>query len=143
MSEVLPSGFIVWMRLSSGGSCSSAEGAPASHFRGMCHGVNSHGHLPHKRELQGCPYLEGALVDIHIKATLDPLGLAEEDEVLKEEDMSLALPAAQPDGELILPHQLPLLLQVYLDTEDILLRLQQYNPGSPRPGLGEQGPIWL
>lgn len=91
----------------------------------MHRGETSHGHLPHKKALQGCPYLEGALVDIHIKATLDPLGLAKEDEVLKEEDVSLALPAAQPDGELILPHQLPLLLQVYLDTEDILVRLHQ------------------
>lgn len=141
MSEVFPFGFTAWF----GGSLEKveAEGAPVSHLRGMCHGETSHGHIPHKRELQGCPYLEGALVNIHIKATIDPLGLAEEDEVLKEEDMSLALPAAQPDGELILPHQLSLLLQVYLDTEDILVRLHQHNPGSPRPGLGEQGPIWL
>lgn len=89
------------------------------------HGKTSHGHLLHRRELQGCPYLEGALVDIHIKATLDPLGLAEQDQVLKEEDVSLALPTAQPDGELILPHQLPLLLQVHLDTGNILIRPQQ------------------
>lgn len=89
------------------------------------HGKTSHGHLLLKRELQGCPYLEGALVDIHIKATLNPLGFAEQDEVLKEEDVSLALPTAQPDGELVLPHQLPLLLQVHLDTGNILVRPQQ------------------
>lgn len=39
--------------------------------------------------------------------------------------MSLALPTAQPDGELILPHQLPLLLQVHLDTGNILVKSQQ------------------
>lgn len=78
-----------------------------------------------KSNLQSCPYLEGALVDIDIKATLDPLGLAEQDQVLKEEDVSLALPAAQPDGELVLPHQLPLLLQVHLATGNILVRPQQ------------------
>jgi len=89
------------------------------------HGETSQGYILHKRELQGCPYLERALVDIHVKATLDPLGLAEQDQVLKEEDVSLALPPTQPDGELILPHQLPLLLQVHLDTGNILVRPQQ------------------
>lgn len=96
------------------------------------HEETSHGRLLHKRELQGCPYLEGALVDVHVKATLDPLRLAEQDEVLKEEDMSLALPAAQPDGEFILPHQLPLLLQVHLNTGNILVRPHRMRSGQPQ-----------
>lgn len=82
-------------------------------------------HFLHKSNLQSCPYLEGALVDIHIKATLDPLGLAEQDQVLKEEDVALALPAAQPDGKLVLPYQLPLLLQVHLATGNSLVRTQK------------------
>lgn len=103
------------------------------------HGETSHGHLLDERKLQGCPYLEGALVDIHIKATLDPLGLAEQDQVLKEEDMSLALPTAQPDGELVLPHQLPLLLQVHLDTGNILVRPQQDQLQATPGGTGRAG----
>lgn len=65
----------------------------------------------------GLAHLERALVDVHVKASLDFLGLAEEDQVLKQEDMPLAFLATQPNGELILPHQLPLLLEVHLVTE--------------------------
>lgn len=127
MREVFPSGFTAWF----GGGLEVVGAAlllkvlllPISEACTVGKPAMDTSHT--RRRLQGCPYLEGALVDIHIKATLDPLGLAKEDEVLKEEDVSLALPAAQPDGELVLPHQLPLLLQVYLDTEDILVRLHQ------------------
>lgn len=125
MCEVFPSGFTAW--LGEGSAVVRAalllKVLPISEPR--VHGETSHRHLLHKRELQGCPYLEGALVDIHIKATLDSLGLAEQDQILKEEDVSLALPTTQPDGELILPHQLPLLLQVHLDTGNIPVRPQR------------------
>lgn len=54
------------------------------------------------------------LVNVNIQASLDALGFAEENQVLKQEDVSLAFLSAVPDGELVLLHQLALLLQIDL-----------------------------
>ena len=54
------------------------------------------------------------LVDVDVEAPLYALGLAEQNQVLKQEDVALALLPAVPDGELVLPHQLALLLQIDL-----------------------------
>lgn len=59
-------------------------------------------------------YLKGVLVYVDIQAALDPFGFAEQHQVLKQEHMSLALLPPVPDGKLILPNQLALLLQVHL-----------------------------
>lgn len=60
-------------------------------------------------------YLEGVFVDEDVQSSLDLLGFAEEDELLKQEDVTLTLPPSCPDSELVLTDQLTLLLQVHLD----------------------------
>lgn len=59
-------------------------------------------------------YLKGVLVYVDIQASLDAFGFAEQHQVLKQEYVSLALLPPVPDGKLILPDQLALLLQVHL-----------------------------
>lgn len=54
------------------------------------------------------------LVDVNIKASHNAFGFAEQNQVLKQEDVSLALLPPVPDGELVLLHQLALLLQIDL-----------------------------
>lgn len=54
------------------------------------------------------------LVYVDVQASFDAFGFAKEHQVLKQEDVSLALLPPVPDGELILPDQLALLLQVHL-----------------------------
>lgn len=53
-------------------------------------------------------------VYVHVQASFNAFGFAEEYQVLKQEHVSLALLPPVPDGELILPDQLALLLQVHL-----------------------------
>lgn len=55
------------------------------------------------------------LVDEHVQPSLHLLGFAEEDQLLEQEDVALALPPARPDGELVLADQLTLFLQVDLE----------------------------
>lgn len=59
-------------------------------------------------------HLEGMLVDEDVQPSLHLLGFTEEDQLLEQEDVALALPPARPDGELVLTDQLTLLLQVDL-----------------------------
>lgn len=59
-------------------------------------------------------YLEGVFVDEDVQSSLHLLGFTEEDELLKEEDVTLTLPPPRPDSELVLTDQLTLLLQVHL-----------------------------
>lgn len=59
-------------------------------------------------------YLKGVLVYVDVQASLDAFGFAEQDQVFKQEHMSLALLSPVPDGKLILPDQLALFLQVHL-----------------------------
>jgi len=58
--------------------------------------------------------LERLFVDVEVVTALDLLGLAEEDEVLEQEDVAEVFPAAAPDNELILAPELALLFQVHL-----------------------------
>lgn len=59
-------------------------------------------------------YLEGVFVDEDVQPRLHLLGLAEENELLEQEDVTLTFPPPGPDGELVLSDQLTLLLQVHL-----------------------------
>lgn len=60
-------------------------------------------------------YLEGVFVDEDVQSSLYLPGFTEEDELLKQEDMTLTLPPPRPDSELVLTDQLTLLLQVHLE----------------------------
>lgn len=62
-------------------------------------------------------YLKGVLVYVDVQASLDALRFAKQHQVLEQEHMSLALLPSIPDGKLILPDQLALLLQVHLKHE--------------------------
>ena len=62
-------------------------------------------------------YLEGVFVDEDVKPSLHLLGFTEENELLKQEDVTLTFPPPSPDSELILANQLTLLLQVHLGRE--------------------------
>lgn len=53
-------------------------------------------------------YFEGLFVDVNVISSLYLLGLAEEDEVFKQEDMAEVFPASTPDYELILAAELTL-----------------------------------
>lgn len=59
-------------------------------------------------------YLERLFVDVNVISSFDLFGLAEEDEVFKQEDMAEVLPPPAPDDELILAAELTLLFQVHL-----------------------------
>lgn len=59
-------------------------------------------------------HLEGLFVDVDVVSSFDLFGLAEEDEVLEQEDVAEVLPAAAPHYELVLAAELTLLLQVHL-----------------------------
>lgn len=59
-------------------------------------------------------HLKGLLVDVDVVSSFDLFGLAEEDEVLEQEDVAEVLPAATPHDELVLAAQLTLFLQVHL-----------------------------
>lgn len=54
-------------------------------------------------------YFEGLFIDVNVISSLDLFGLAEEDEVFKQEDMAEVFPASTPDDELILAAELTLL----------------------------------
>lgn len=58
--------------------------------------------------------LEGLLVDVDIVANICLLGFAEEDEFFEEEDAPHTFLLPKENGELILPDQLALLLQIHL-----------------------------
>lgn len=60
-------------------------------------------------------YLEGLFIDIYVISSFDFFGLAEEDEVLKQEDVAEVFPPSTPDYELILAAELTLLFQVHLE----------------------------
>lgn len=59
-------------------------------------------------------YLEGALVGKHVDARGSSARLAEEQQLLKEENSAQGLVAPSTHCELILSHQLPLFLEVDL-----------------------------
>lgn len=59
-------------------------------------------------------HFEGLFVDVDVVSSFDLLGLAEEDEVLEQEDVAEVLPAPTPHDELVLAAELTLLLQVHL-----------------------------
>lgn len=59
-------------------------------------------------------HLEGVFVDEDSQSTLHLLGFAEENKLLEQEDVTLTPPPPGPDGELVLPDQLTLLLEVHL-----------------------------
>lgn len=61
-------------------------------------------------------YLEGALVSEHVSTCGPTARLAEEQQLLKEENTTQGLVAPSTHHELILPHQLPLLLEVNLQS---------------------------
>lgn len=67
---------------------------------------------PHLPSLTG--YLERLLVDVRVIPHICPLCLAEEDEVLEEEDVAEALLLLEGHQEFILTNQLTLLFQVHL-----------------------------
>lgn len=59
-------------------------------------------------------HLERLFVDVNVISSFDLFGLAEEDEVFKQEDVAEVLPPPAPDDELILAAELTLLFQVHL-----------------------------
>lgn len=59
-------------------------------------------------------YLERLFVDANVISSFDLFGLAEQDEVFKQEDMAEVLPPPAPDDELVLAAELTLLFQVHL-----------------------------
>lgn len=63
---------------------------------------------------RGRVYLEGLLVDVRVVPDICPPGFAEEDELLKEEDVAEAFLLPERHHELVLPNQLTLLLQIDL-----------------------------
>lgn len=54
-------------------------------------------------------YFEGLFIDVNVISSLDLFGLAEEDEVFKQEDVAEVFPPSTPDYELILAAELTLL----------------------------------
>lgn len=60
-------------------------------------------------------HFERLFVDVHIIAHIGLLGLAEEDEILEEENTAGAFLLSEEHDELILANQLALLLQVHLE----------------------------
>lgn len=69
---------------------------------------------PWRTSLALAPNLEGLLVDVDVVAHVVLLGLAEEDELLEEEDAPHAFLLPEENGKLVLANQLALLLQVHL-----------------------------
>lgn len=69
---------------------------------------------PERTSLAPAPNLEGLLVDVDVVAHVVLLGLAEEDELLEEEDAPHAFLLPEENGKLVLANQLALLLQVHL-----------------------------
>lgn len=61
-------------------------------------------------------YLEGLFVRIGVIAPVHLFGLAEQDEVFKEEHVPQRLSPSTAHDKLVLAPQLPLLLQVHLQT---------------------------
>lgn len=61
------------------------------------------------------PYFEGLFVDVNIISSFYLLGLAEEDEIFKQEDVAKVFPPSTPDYELILAAKLTLFLKVHLE----------------------------
>lgn len=59
-------------------------------------------------------YLEGLLVNVRVIPNVRLPGFAEEDELLKEEDVAEAFLLPERHHELVLPFQLTLLLQIDL-----------------------------
>jgi len=55
-------------------------------------------------------YFEGLFVDVKVISSFDLLGLAEEDEVFKQEDVAKVFPPSAPDYEFILAAEVTLLL---------------------------------
>lgn len=60
-------------------------------------------------------YFEGLFIDIDVVSSFDLFGLAEEDEILKQEDVAEVFPPSTPHYKLILAAELTLLLQVHLE----------------------------
>lgn len=59
-------------------------------------------------------YLEGLFVDVDVVSSFDLFGLAEEDEVLEQEDVTQVFFPPAPDNELVLASELTLFLQIHL-----------------------------
>ena len=60
-------------------------------------------------------YFEGLFVYVDVISSLDLLGLAEKDEVFKQEDMAKVFPPSTPDYELVLAAELTLFFKVHLE----------------------------
>lgn len=59
--------------------------------------------------LQINSYFEGLFINVNVISSFDLFGLAEEDEVFKQEDVPEVFPPSTPDYELILAAELTLL----------------------------------
>lgn len=59
-------------------------------------------------------YLEGLFIDVDVVSSFDLFGLAEEDQILKQEDVAEVFPPSAPHNKLILAAELTLLFQVHL-----------------------------
>lgn len=60
-------------------------------------------------------YFEGLFIDVDVVSSFDLFGLAEEDEILKQEDVAEVFPPSAPHYKLILAAELTLLFQVHLE----------------------------
>lgn len=70
-------------------------------------------------------YLEGLFVDVDVVSSFDLLGLAEEDEVLEQENVTQVFFASAPNDELVLTAKLTLLLQIDLRNTTLCISLCQ------------------
>lgn len=61
--------------------------------------------------------LKRLFVDVDVVSPFNLFGFAEQDEVLKQEDVPEVLPASAPHYELILTPQLALFFQIHLQTK--------------------------
>jgi hypothetical protein len=61
-------------------------------------------------------YFEGSLVGEYVNPCRPTAGLAEEQQLLKQENATTGFVAPSPHCELILPYQLALFLEVYLQS---------------------------
>lgn len=62
-------------------------------------------------------YLVGLFVDVDVISSFNLFGLAEEDEILEQENVTKVFLASAPNNELILTAKLALLLQIDLSTQ--------------------------
>lgn len=91
----------------------------------------------------GWEYLEGALVGKRVDTRRPTARLAEEQQFLKEEDAAQGLVAPSTDHEFILTHQLPLFLEVNLQSWGMMGAQPLLRSSSTPTALAHHSLGWL